>query len=162
MTTSIRRAHVDDHPSVIAVVDEWWGGRRMAALLPSLFFEHFAGTSLIAEDENRQLAGFLVGFDSADHPGQAYVHFIGVRPDERGHGLGRELHDQFAREAAGRGITSISCVTSTANEASVAFHTSIGFAVTGVDEPVIVDGIDDVAGHVRLVRDIRGMRSPRV
>jgi ribosomal protein S18 acetylase RimI-like enzyme len=156
MTSSIRRAQLDDHASVIAVVDEWWGGRRMAALLPSLFFEHFAGTSLIAEDENRQLAGFLVGFDSADHPGHAYVHFIGVRPDQRDAGLGRELHDRFAHESASRGITTITCVTSTANEASVAFHTSIGFVVAGVDEPVKVDGIDDVVGHVRLVRDLTG------
>jgi ribosomal protein S18 acetylase RimI-like enzyme len=162
MTANIRQAHADDHAVVVGVVDEWWGGRRMAALLPSLFFEHFSSTSLIAEDEDGMLAGFLVGFDSADHPGQAYVHFIGVRPDHRGRGLGRELHGHFAREAAGRGITSITCVTSTANEVSIAFHTSIGFVVAGIDEPVIVDGIDDVVGHVRLVRDIRGMGSPSV
>ena len=152
MSVTIRPARLEDHPRIVAVVDDWWGGRRMAALLPSLFLEHFAGTSLTAEDEAGELVGFLVGFDSPDHPGEAYVHFLGVRPDQRGSGLGRELHDRFAREALGRGIATVRCVTSTVNTASVAFHTRIGFEVEGVDEPLEVDGVDDVAGHVRLVR----------
>ena len=152
MTATVRTARREDHPQIVAVVDDWWGGRRMAVLLPSLFLEHFAGTSLVAEDERGELVGFLVGFDSPDHPGAAYVHFLGVRPDQRGSGLGRELHDRFARAAAERGVTIVRCVTSTGNTASVAFHTSIGFVVEGVDDPLVVDGIDDVAGHVRMVR----------
>ena len=157
MAFAIRRATLDDHAAVVGVVDQWWGGRRMAALLPSLFFEHFAGTSLIVEDANGDLAGFLVGFDSPDHPGESYVHFVGVRPDLRGHGLGRDLHDRFAHDAVARGIATVRCVTSTANEVSVAFHTGIGFVIDGVDEPVEVDGVDDVVGHVRMVRDLRGV-----
>ena len=103
-----------------------------------------------------ELAGFLVGFDSPDHPGESYVHFLGVRPDQRGSGLGRDLHDRFAREAAARGRTTVRCVTSTVNTASVAFHTSIGFEVEGVDEPLVVEGVDDAAGHVRMVRRLAG------
>jgi len=152
MSASIRPAELEDHARIVAVVDDWWGGRRMAALLPSLFLEHFAGTSLVAADDAGELAGFLVGFDSPDHPGEAYVHFLGVRPDQRGSGLGRELHDRFAREAAVRGVTTVHCVTSTVNAASVAFHTRIGFEVEGIDEPLVVDGVDDAAGHVRMVR----------
>jgi ribosomal protein S18 acetylase RimI-like enzyme len=152
VSVTLRPARVEDHPRILAVVDEWWGGRRMAALLPSLFLEHFAGTSLTAEDAGGELVGFLVGFDSPDHPGESYVHFLGVRPDQRGSGLGRELHDRFAREAAARGITTVRCVTSTVNTASVAFHTRIGFVVEGVDEAVEVEGVDDSTGHVRMVR----------
>jgi len=154
VTVTIRAARRDDHAAIIAVVDAWWGGRRMAALLPSLFLEHFAGTSLTALDARGELAGFLVGFDSPDHPGESYVHFIGVRPDQRRSGLGRDLHDRFAREASARGATTVRCVTSSVNEASVAFHTSIGFEVEGVDDPVEVDDVDDVAGHVRMVRHL--------
>ena len=151
MTATLRQARLEDHPRIIAVVDDWWGGRRMSALLPSLFLEHFSGTSLVAEDGG-ELVGFLVGFDSPDHPGEAYVHFIGVDPSQRGSGLGRTLHDAFADAARERGITRVRCVTSTQNTASVAFHTSIGFEIEGVDEPVVVEGVDDVAGHVRMVR----------
>jgi len=157
MSVSIRRAELADHARIVAVVDDWWGGRRMAALLPSLFLEHFADTSLVADDDAGALAGFLVGFDSPDHPGEAYVHFLGVRPGQRGSGLGRELHDRFAREAAERGVTTVRCVTSIQNTASVAFHTSIGFVVVGVDEPLEVDGVDDVAGHVRMARRVEAV-----
>jgi len=152
MSLTIRPARLEDHRRIIAVVDDWWGGRRMAALLPSLFLENFAGTSLTAEDSRGELAGFLVGFDSPDHAGESYVHFVGVRPEQRGSGLGRDLHDRFAREAAARGTTTVRCVTSTVNTASVAFHTSIGFEVEGVDARLEVDGVDDAAGHVRMVR----------
>jgi ribosomal protein S18 acetylase RimI-like enzyme len=154
VTVTLRQARAADHARIIAVVDDWWGGRRMAALVPSLFLEHFAGTSLVAEDDAGQLAGFAIGFVSQDHPDEAYVHFLGVRPDQRGSGLGRTLHDRFADGVRPLGARRVRCVTSTTNTASVAFHTSIGFVVTGIDEPVLVDGVDDIAGHVLMMREI--------
>jgi L-amino acid N-acyltransferase YncA len=154
VTVTLRQATMSDHARIVAVIDDWWGGRRMSALLPSLFLEHFAGTSLVAEDDDGELAGFAIGFVSQDHPDEAYVHFLGVRPDERGSGLGRALHDRFADGVRPLGVRRVRCVTSTTNTASVAFHSSIGFVVTGVDEPVIVVGVDDVAGHVLMAREI--------
>jgi ribosomal protein S18 acetylase RimI-like enzyme len=152
--TTLRQARVGDHPRIVEVIDAWWGGRRMSALVPSLFLEHFAGTSLVAEDHDGQLAGFVIGFVSQDHPDEAYVHFLGVRPDQRGTGLGRQLHDRFADAVRPLGARRVRCVTSTTNTASLAFHTSIGFVVTGRDEPVVVAGVDDGAGHVLMMRDI--------
>ncbi|MFN8168682.1 MAG: GNAT family N-acetyltransferase [Candidatus Nanopelagicales bacterium] len=154
MAVVIRGARLGDHPRIVEVVDAWWGGRRMSALLPSLFLEHFAGTSYVAETEDGGLAGFLVGFVSQDRPDEAYVHFVGVRPDVRGEQLGRRLHDTFAAAVAARGVRRVRCVTSTVNTASVAFHTSIGFVVEGQDAPVAADGVDDTAGHVRMVREL--------
>ena len=151
--TAIRRARRADHGRILEVMDDWWGGRRMSALLPSLFLEHFASSSFVAESDTGELVGFLVGFLSQDSPDEAYVHVVGVEPSTRGQRLGQQLHDAFAREVAGRGARRIRCVTSTTNTDSVAFHTSIGFAVDGFDEPVRADGVDDVAGHVRLVRE---------
>jgi L-amino acid N-acyltransferase YncA len=80
---------------------------------------------------------------------------IGVDPARRGDGLGRRLHDAFADVVRGRGVRRVRCVTSTVNEASVAFHTAIGFVVTGTDVPVVAAGLEaDAAGHVLLCRDI--------
>ena len=77
---TIRDAEPDDHARVIAVLDEWWGGRRrMRDMLPRLFFVHFRGTSFVAERDG-ELAGFLVGFLSQAEPDEAYVHFVGVSP----------------------------------------------------------------------------------
>jgi predicted GNAT superfamily acetyltransferase len=122
----IRRADPADYGRVIAVLDEWWGGRRMRDMLPQLFFVHFSGTSLVAERDG-ELAGFLVGFLSQSEPEEAYVHFAGVDPGERGKGLGRELYERFFALARAAGRRRVSCVTSPANTGSVAFHRAIGF-----------------------------------
>jgi len=54
-----------------------------------------------------------------------------------------------------RGVRRIRCVTSTVNEASVAFHTSIGFVVTGRDVPVAARGLEaDAHGHVLMAREL--------
>ena len=124
---TIRDAEPDDHARVIAVLDEWWGGRRrMRDMLPRLFFVHFRGTSFVAERDG-ELAGFLVGFLSQAEPDEAYVHFVGVSPRERGSGLGRDLYDRFFAAARAEGRTRVSCVTSPANAGSLAFHRAIGF-----------------------------------
>jgi ribosomal protein S18 acetylase RimI-like enzyme len=153
--TTLCQATPLDHARILEVMPAWWGGRDLRALVPSLFLEHFAGTSLVAETGDGDLAGFLVGFVSQDHPDEAYVHMIGVDPARRGDGLGRRLHDAFADVVRGRGVRRVRCVTSTVNEASVAFHTAIGFVVTGTDVPVVAAGLEaDAAGHVLLCRDI--------
>ncbi len=110
-----------------AVLDEWWGGERhMVDMLPRLFFMHFRDTSFVAERDG-ELTGFLVGFFSQSDPEAAYVHFVGVSPRERGSGLGRVLYERFFEAARANGRRTISCVTSPANEGSIAFHRAIGF-----------------------------------
>ncbi|HVW90860.1 MAG TPA: hypothetical protein VHC01_15480, partial [Gaiellaceae bacterium] len=60
----IRHAEPGDYARVIGVVDDWWGGRRMAPMLPKLFFVHFRDTSFVAEEEGGRIVGFLCGFRS--------------------------------------------------------------------------------------------------
>ena len=45
---------------------------------------------------------------------------------------GARLYDRFAAAVRGHGCTTVHAVTSTANEASVAFHTKLGFEVERV------------------------------
>lgn len=140
----IRAAEPDDHGAVMAVMDEWWGGRRMGQSLPRLFFEHFSDTSLCAFDQSG-LAGFLCGFLSQSRPGEAYIHFVGVRPDLRGGGVGHTLYERFFEVARRRGANRVSCVTSIVNRSSVAFHRRMGFRLVPGDREV--DGIPVHTGH---------------
>lgn len=128
---SIRAAEPADYARVIAVVDEWWGGRQMAAMLPKLFFVHFRDTSFVAEDDS-ELAGFLCGFRSQTFGDEAYIHFVGVSPHARKSGLGRELYERFFAAVAPRSI--VRAVTSPLNEQSLAFHRTLGFDVERIDE----------------------------
>lgn len=127
----IRHAEPADYARVIAVVDAWWGGRSMAAMLPKLFFVHFRQTSFVADDAD-DLAGFLCGFRSQTYDDEAYIHFVGVAPGRRGSGLGRQLYEQFFEAVAPRTI--IRAVTSPVNTQSLAFHRALGFEVERIDD----------------------------
>ena len=128
---TIRYAEPDDYPAVIAVIDDWWGGRPMAAMLPKLFFVHFRDTSFVAEEDGA-LAGFLCGFRSQTFDDEAYVHFVGVDPGRRGAGVGRALYERFFAAVAPRSV--VRAVTSPLNDRSIAFHRAIGFEVEQVAE----------------------------
>jgi predicted GNAT superfamily acetyltransferase len=142
MGLAVRHAEPFDYGTVIARIDEWWGGREMAAMLPKLFFVHFRDTSFVAERDGR-LVGFLCGFRSQTFEDEAYVHFVGVDPGERGSGLGRTLYERFFEAVAPRMI--VRAVTAPVNERSVAFHTAIGFEVDRIDESY------DGAGEARVL-----------
>jgi len=87
---NIRHLEEDDYQPIIAVIDDWWGGRHIASLLPRIFFVHFRETSF-AIAESRTIIGFLAGFVSQTYPQQAYIQFVGIHPDHRRRGLGRWL-----------------------------------------------------------------------
>jgi GNAT superfamily N-acetyltransferase len=142
MGIAIRHAEPSDYGRVVSVVDAWWAGREMAAMLPKLFFVHFRETSFVAEEDG-ELAGFICGFRSQTFADEAYVHFVGVDPGRRAAGLGRALYERFFEAVRPRSV--VRAVTSPVNERSVAFHRAIGFEVDRVDEDY------DGAGQSRVL-----------
>ena len=127
-----RRPTVDDHERVLAAIVDWWAdgrGAELKSLLPRLFFQHFATTSWVVDDEAGDLRGFLIGFRSADHPEVAYIHFVGVDPTLRQRGLARSLYETFFANLAARGCTTVNAITGPENAVSQAFHRALGFSV---------------------------------
>ena len=124
---TFRRPTEDDHPRLVGVIDDWWGGRSLQHLLPRLWLQHFTGTSWIAETADGRLAGFLVGFVSPDHTDQAYCHMIATNPNLRQQGLGRALYERFLDDMRSRGVRRVKAITWAANRISIAFHRRIGF-----------------------------------
>ena len=129
MAVTIRHSQPSDYGRVIGRVNTWWGGRDMAPILPKLFFLHFEGRSFVADDEDG--VGFLCGFLSQTDPSEAYIHFVGVSPERRGSGLGRELYERFFDVVREHGREVVRCVTSPSNEDSVAFHEALGSRPSG-------------------------------
>lgn len=128
MTVRLREVEPGDYEHIVVRVDDWWGGRSMAPMLPRLFFDHFPATTRIACDAtDGGLLGFVCGFVSQADPSVAYIHFVGVDPAARGRDVGRSLYRWFAEQARSLGCTSISCVTSPMNTGSQAFHAAMGF-----------------------------------
>jgi predicted GNAT superfamily acetyltransferase len=144
----IRTAAAADHACVLEVADEWWGGREIAWLAQRLFLEHFADTSLIAEDE-LGLAGFLIGFLSQARPDEAYIHMVATRSDRRRTGLARDLYGRFFELARAAGRDVVTCITAPTNEASIAFHSALGFSAD-LDPDHEGPGADKIVFRVEL------------
>lgn len=134
----IRNVNESDYTNVIAVLDEWWGGRHMSDMLPRLFFKHFKNTSFVIEEGNAIVA-FLIGFISQTYPNHAYVHFTGIHPDYRKRGFGRQIYNAFFDAVRQKCCDTVHLVTSPVNLNSIAFHTRIGFQAEEGD--CIVNGV---------------------
>lgn len=139
LSLRLRRPLEADHPQLVGVVDDWWGGRRLHELLPRVWLQHFTGTSWIAEiaetgqTAESQLAGFLVGFISPDRPDEAYIHMIATNPGLRKRAVARTLYEAFFRDVADRGVRQVKAITWAGNRVSIGFHTAMGFRI--VDGP---------------------------
>jgi ribosomal protein S18 acetylase RimI-like enzyme len=166
----VRRARTADHPTLVRCVQQWWGdsrtpeqARELSLLLPRLFLQHFAHTSLVLED-GTGIRAFLIGFHSADHADTAYIHFVGVDPELRRRGVARRLYAAFFERAGAAGRTGVCAVTSPQNTGSIAFHRSMGFVPDAGDYEV--DGLPvhrdyDGPGQDRVVLR-RKLGVPRV
>lgn len=158
---TFRHATEADHARIVALVDEWWGGRRMRALLPRLWFQHFAGTSWVAEAADGRLAGFVVAFVSQDDPTTGYVHMIAADPNRRRGGIGRSLYERVFDDLAARGVGRVTAITWPGNRQSVAFHQALGFRVDDgpgtqnlYGTPAYADYDGDGDDRVVFVRDL--------
>jgi ribosomal protein S18 acetylase RimI-like enzyme len=149
----VRNVRESDYSYIITRINEWWGGRQMSDMLPRLFFSHFQNTSFIIEDQNRIIA-FVIGFISQTHPKEAYIHFVGVHPDERKKGYAKKLYNHFFETVKQRGCSIVKCVTSPVNKASIAYHTKLGFDILKSDvqiEEISVQKDYDGPGQDRVV-----------
>jgi ribosomal protein S18 acetylase RimI-like enzyme len=134
-TVQLRTPTEADYPTIASAIQSWWtqpgldtaaAARERAALVPRLWLQHFATTSMVAEDDGR-LAGFLIGFLSQDRADEGYIHFVGVAPDQRGRGIGRLLYERFFALCHEANRRTVRCVTSPSNALSIAFHQAMGF-----------------------------------
>ncbi|PGT19467.1 GNAT family N-acetyltransferase [Bacillus cereus] len=131
----VRNIQREDYVKIHSVLNDWWGGRDMAGMLPKLFFVHFQETSFIIEEEGETL-GFLCGFFSQTHKEEAYVHFIGVNPKYRRRGIASTLYSYFFDVARANNRKVVKAITSPINKKSILFHQEIGFRIEAGDDEV--------------------------
>lgn len=147
-----RNIQEDDYVPIISVIDDWWGGRHMADMLPRLFFQHFQDTSFVVTD-NEKIVGFVVGFVSQTKPKEAYIHFAGIHPHYRSHGLARALYEKFLATVKERGCRVVRLVTAPMNTGSIKFHLRMGFRIEEGDEEI---------GGIQVKKDYDGPGQSRV
>lgn len=96
-------------------------------MLPRLWFKDFSETSFVVRGEETLPLAFLVGYISPTDKTKSYVHFVGVDPAFRTHGLGKSLYNAFAIKVFDLGALRIEAVTSPINTTSLRFHQALGF-----------------------------------
>lgn len=141
---SLRHLETSDYFPILRVANEWWGGRPVAGILLRAFFEHFQSTSFVLEHEGA-IKGFLIGFRSQTDPAQAYIHAVGVDPQDRGQGRGRRLYEHFFAAVKAMGCTEVLSITSPVNKGSIAFHRKMGFEILPGDAEI--DGVAVTTNH---------------
>lgn len=120
-----------DRERVLATLAAWTGGQDMHALLPPLLFSHFSDTSLVVEDDEESLIGFVIAVVSQTRSGTGFIHLVWVRPDVRHRGLARDLYLRVFDLLRVRGCERVEVVTIPENTGSLAFHDRMGFTAVG-------------------------------
>lgn len=127
MDVLLRRPTPADYAPIVIAAEDWWGRRVLPGVLSRLWFEHFSGTSWIAETLQGELAGYLVAFVSPDHPADLVIVAAAVHPAMRRRGVGRRLHEAAAADARERGATRLVEPAWPGDPVAIAFLRSIGF-----------------------------------
>jgi ribosomal protein S18 acetylase RimI-like enzyme len=160
-----RRLQPSDFPFIRSVVNDWWGGRNVAEMLPKLFFIHFQQTSFAAARDGN-IIGFLVGFVSQTFNNEAYIHFVGVHPQYRKNGLGAALYERFFDAVQHLGCNVVRCITSPVNKGSIAFHHRMGFLIEPsgkiIDDIPVVENYDGSGGDRVLFYKMLGPTSSTI
>jgi ribosomal protein S18 acetylase RimI-like enzyme len=121
----IRGIKKSDYDYIVAVLDRWWGGPSGERAHPIFFYE--LGEQALIAEENGEVAGFLLGFVAPTTPPIAYVHLVGIHPDHRRRGVGKDLYEQFMDRARAAGAHRLKAITTVGNEGSIRFHEALGF-----------------------------------
>ena len=131
MAIQIVPARPVDFHRVLADHSRFWGERDLRSLHLQALVQEFASTCLVARAEE-EVHGYVFGFVTPT--GTGYVHLIATRDDARGIGLGRRLYTAFAEAAERNGAERLKAITSLGNTGSVAFHHSLGFDSSTVED----------------------------
>jgi hypothetical protein len=124
---ALRRPTEDDQPRLVAVVDDWFGGRRVRHLLARAWFRHFASTSWIAHDASDRALGFLIGYRSPDRPSEAIIHLVAVDPNQRRRGIGRSLVGALLDDTERIGADIVTASAWPDDPIAVSFFGALGF-----------------------------------
>jgi L-amino acid N-acyltransferase YncA len=123
-----QRATIEDLAAIVDDQLEFWGERDLSHLHHSLLVHEFGDTAFVIRDQAARVIAYLFGFPTPARVG--YIHLVSVREGHRRGGLGRRLYAEFETRLRDSGAVALKAFTQPSNARSIAFHSSLGFAVT--------------------------------
>jgi len=124
---AFRHASEADYRGISAVIEHWFGGRRVAALAGRSWFRHVGSTSWLALGASGRPLGVLLGYQSHDHPEEGVIHLLAVDPNARRRGIGRTLVDRFTADVGACGVREVVALAWPGDPPVSAFFGATGF-----------------------------------
>jgi len=121
-----------DFDYIVSVLDRWWGGPSGERAHPVYFYE--LGKDALIAEENDEVVGFLLGFLAPTTPPVGYVHLVGIHPDHRRRGVGKDLYEVFTQRCQKANAQSLKAITLVGNEGSTRFHEALGFEMEEAED----------------------------
>ena len=131
-----------DFDRIVEVIDHWWGGPIGTFAHPIFFYE--LGDQALVIEQGTDMIGFLFGFvvppvgpptaTPSDVTRTGYVHLVGIHPDYRRRGVGRQLYDRFVSECRAARCLRMKAITTPGNEGSIRFHVALGWNAQDIED----------------------------
>jgi GNAT superfamily N-acetyltransferase len=116
---------------VLGSLSDFWDGRDVRHLHQAVWFRQFRSAAQAVRTADGALCAYLLGCVTLD---VAYVHAVATLPQARGAGLARRMYEHVFELADAGGCRTVEAVTGTGNAASIAFHRSMGFSASLVQD----------------------------
>jgi ribosomal protein S18 acetylase RimI-like enzyme len=139
---NVRRVTKSDFDRIVEVIDHWWGGPIGTFAHPVFFYE--LGDHALVIEQGADMIGFLFGFivtrvapptgTASDAERTGYVHLVGIHPDYRRRGVGRQLYDRFVSECRAARCLQMKAITTPGNEGSIRFHVALGWKMQDIED----------------------------
>jgi GNAT superfamily N-acetyltransferase len=139
---NVRRITKRDFDRIVEVIDHWWGGPIGTFAHPIFFYE--LGDEALVIEQGSEMIGFLLGFivpridppvaTASDVARTGYVHLVGIHPDYRRRGVGRQLYDRFVDDCRSARCVRMKAITTPGNDGSIRFHVALGWNMQDVED----------------------------
>ncbi|MDP8999658.1 MAG: GNAT family N-acetyltransferase [Myxococcota bacterium] len=140
---NVRRIVKRDFDRIVEVIDHWWGGPIGTFAHPIFFYE--LGDQALVIEQGSETIGFLLGFivpridsgkaaTASEVPRTGYVHLVGIHPDYRRRGVGRQLYDRFVEECRAARCVRMKAIATPGHEGSIRFHVALGWNMQDVED----------------------------
>lgn len=110
MSGTVRDVRSEDLSEILRIEKEITGSRQMEILEELLrhYLDRGDPDLLLAAESEGQLVGFLMGeirpWEFGEDEKVAWIKIVGVDPHHQGHGIGKQLGEEFVNRLQSRGI----------------------------------------------------------
>ena len=95
------------------------------------------GYCFVAEDEKKNIVGFVLAHETLPFRGKLYIRYIGVKPEVQGQGVGELLYRKLIEKAEETGIKEIVGLVSNDNPNSIKLFEKVGFKLNDRKQAIL-------------------------